>query len=339
MANPQYGGRNTLKISTVFLLILSIIVTGTVGFMLIEHWSILDSLYMTIITLSTVGFREIAPLSGFGQIWTIILIVFGLSIIGYAGISKISEFFLDFHFFRTQRTIRKINKMKNHYIICGFGRMGRVIAEEFANRNQNFVVIEQNPEIANILDDIGYLYIEGSAVEDDTLINAGVENAKGLISVLSTDAENLFVALSARTMNKDIIIVTRCSEPGTANKMKAAGANKVINPYETGGHKMAQMMLSPHVDDFIEIVSRRSKLDLAIDQIQIFEGSQVTGKALKDTVIRSEFNTIVTAILDNKNTMRFNPSSETVINPGDILICIGDRENLEALNKLASGQS
>lgn len=326
-----------MNISTVLILIFSVILMGTIGFMLIEQWAFLDSLYMTIITLSTVGFREIAPLSGLGKIWTIILIILGLSIIGYAGVSKISEYFLEFPFLRTQRTIRKIKKMKNHYIICGFGRMGRVIAEEFDSRNQTFVVVEQDQEIVNILAELGYTYIEGSAVEDETLRNAGVEKAKGLISVLSTDAENLFVSLSARTMNKEIIIVTRCSEPGTANKMKAAGANKVINPYETGGHKMAQMMLSPHVDDFIEIVSRRGKLDLAIDQIQIHAGANLVGKALKDTTIRSEYNTIVTAILDNNNEMHFNPSSETKINPGDILICIGDRDNLEELNNVAKG--
>jgi len=305
--------------------------------MLIEHWTFLDSLYMTIITLSTVGFREIAPLSGLGQIWTIILIILGLSIIGYAGVSKISEYFLEFPFLRTQRMIRKINKMKDHYIICGFGRMGRVIAEEFNSRNQTFVVVEQDPEIVNILAELGFTYIEGSAIEDETLRNAGVEKAKGLISVLSTDAENLFVSLSARTMNKEIIIVTRCSEPGTASKMKAAGANKVINPYETGGHKMAQMMLSPHVDDFIEIVSRRGKLDLAIDQIQVHTGANLVDKALKDTPIRSEYNTIVTAVLDNNNVMHFNPSSDRVIKPGDILICIGDRDNLEELNNVAKG--
>lgn len=336
---PIHRSPGTLNISTIFGMILLVILVGAIGFMIIEKWPFLDALYMTIITLSTVGFREIEPLSGAGQVWTIFLIIFGIGVLGYTGVSKLSQYVINFQFLRTQRTLRKIRTMKNHYIICGFGRMGRVIADEFAHRKQQFVVIEQNPEIVATLAELDYQYIEGSAVEDDTLKNAGLENARGLISVLSTDAENLFVALTARTINKEIIIVTRCSEPSTVNKMKAAGANKVINPYEIGGHKMAQMMLSPHVDDFIEIVSRRGTLDLAIDQIQVFEGSAIAGKPLKDSLIRSEYNTIVTAILDSNNKMHFNPSSESMIHPGDTLICIGDRENLEQLDQVARDTS
>jgi len=228
--------------------------------------------------------------------------------------------------------------MKGHYIICGYGRMGRVTAYEFKRRNQEVVVIDNDPEALNYLAEHGYTYIEGSAIDDETLKKAGIERARGLVAVLTTDADNLFVALSARQMNPEIFILTRCSEESTQKKMRAAGANKVVNPYEIGGHKMAQMMLSPHVDDFIEIVSGQRKLNLAIDQIRVDAQSDLAGKTLLQTPIRSVYDTIVTAILDSSNEMQFNPSSETVIQAGDILICIGDRDHLQQLGAIASGE-
>ena len=325
------------KIIRILSIIVGFLTIGTAGFVLIEDWSILNAFYMTIITLSTVGFREVDPLSPMGQVWTILLIIFGITLIGYTGVRQLSQYLVELQFLRKRKLIRKIRKMKDHFIICGFGRMGRVIAEEFRNRDQDVVVIENDPEMTEYLAEHGFVYIAESAIEDETLQKAKVENAKGLVAVLSTDADNLFVTLSARKLNPDLFILTRCSESGTQEKMRTAGANKVVNPYEIGGHKMAQMVLSPHVDDFIEIVSRQRKLNLAIDQIRVFEHSDLAGQTLMETPIRDEFDTIVTAILDSSNEMKFNPSSEVIIHPGDILICIGDRGNLEKLENLAQG--
>jgi len=330
--------RRGQNISRILLIFAGVISTGTIGFVILEHWRWLDALYMTIITLSTVGFREIGPLSPAGQIWTILLIVFGIGLIGYTGVSQLSHYLIDFPFLRSRTMIRKIKNMRDHYIICGFGRMGRVIADDFIHRKKETVIVENDPEIIAHLAEHGYTYIEGSSTEDETLQKAGIERAKGLVAVLSTDADNLFVTLSARKLNTDLFILTRCSEKSTQDKMRTAGANKVVNPYEIGGYKMAQMVLSPHVDDFIEIVSRQRKLNLAIDQIKVLENSELTGKALKDTPIRSKYDTIITAILDSSNEMKFNPSSETVIQAGDILICIGDRDNLEELDIIAKGR-
>ncbi len=328
--------RNIRRILIVFL---TLIISGTLGFTLIEGWTLLESFYMTIITLSTVGFREVKPLSPMGQAWTLVLIIFGISLLAYTGVSQVAQFLIEVPFWRNRTLLRRINAMKDHYIICGYGRMGRVIAAEFHRRHQDVVIIENNPDAVSTLAESGFTYIEGSAIEDAVLRKAGVERARGLVAVLATDADNLFVALSARQLNSDLFILTRCSEEGTQTKMRAAGVNKVVNPYEIGGHKMAQMMLSPHVDDFIEIVSRQKKLNLVIDQIRVYEQSELAGAALIDTPIRSRFDTIVTAILDSSNEMQFNPASDMVINAGDILICIGDRDNLEKLEAIASGKS
>ena len=328
--------RNIRRILIVFLLLITI---GTLGFAVFEGWTLLDSFYMTIITLSTVGFREINPLSPIGQIWTIILIIFGISLLAYTGVSQVAQFLIEVPFWRNRTLLRRINAMRNHYIICGYGRMGRVIASEFQRRNQDVVIIENNPDAVHSLTESGYTYIDGSAIEDEVLLKAGVERAKGLVAVLATDADNLFVALSARQLNPELFILTRCSEEGTQAKMQAAGVNKVVNPYEIGGHKMAQMMLSPHVDDFIEIVSRQKKLNLAIDQIRVYPSSELAETSLMDTPIRSRFDTIVTAILDSSNEMHFNPASDTIINGGDVLICIGDRDNLQKLEAIARGDS
>lgn len=336
MNQESTGTRQVLK---VIALIFLVIVVGTGGFMIIEDWGFFDALYMTIITLSTVGFREIGPLSTAGQLWTILIIILGIGTIGYAGISQISQYIIELPFLRNRKMIRKINKMKNHYIVCGFGRMGRVITEEFRRQDQDVVVIESDPDTVDYLAEHGYIYIEGSAVDDETLHKAKIEKAKALVAVLSTDADNLFVALSARKLNPELFILTRCTERSTQDKMRAAGANKVINPYEISGYKMSQMVLSPHVDDFIEIVSRQGKLNLGIDQIRVFEDSEFVGKALKDTTIRSEYDTIITAIQRGTDQMIFNPASGEEINAGDILICIGDRDNLELLEERARGLS
>jgi len=332
----QHGGENLKRILIIFA---SVIGIGTIGYSLIEGWNLLEALYMTVITLSTVGFREVGPLSPAGQVWTIVVIIVGVSTIAYTGVSQAAEFILEFRFWKNRKMIRRINAMKNHYIICGFGRMGRVIAGEFRERNREVVIIENEPEIVNDLSQQGYPYIDGSAIDDSNLEEAGIDRASGLVAVLSTDADNLFVALSARKLNPDLFILTRCTEERTQEKMLAAGANKVVNPYEIGGHKMALMMLSPHVDDFIEIVSRHSKINLAIEQIQIAEGSSIAGKQLIETPIRSRYDTIVTAILDKSNEMQFNPASNTIINADDILICIGDRDNLHKLEMVAKGES
>ena len=330
------GGR-IQDIGRILGIFAAIIIAGTLGYFFIEGWSLLDSLYMTIITLSTVGFREVAPLSPWGEFWTILVIIFGISIIAYTGASQVAKLLIELPFLRNRTALRKIRNMKDHYIICGFGRMGRVISAEFRRRHQEIVVIDNDPEALTYLAEHSYTYIDGSAIDDETLKKTGIERARGLVAVLRTDADNLFVALSARQMNPDIFILTRCSEEGTQKKMQAAGANKVVNPYEIGGHKMAQMMLSPHVDDFIEIVSGQRKLNLAIDQIRVTEKSDLAGKTLLETPIRSRFDTIVTAILDSSNEMKFNPASDTVIRAGDILICIGDRENLQTLSAIAGG--
>lgn len=335
--SDQEVGQRIQSVGRILLIIISIILAGTFGYAIIEGWSLLDSLYMTIITLSTVGFREIRPLSPLGEIWTILIIIFGISTIAYTGVSQVARFLIELPFLQNRTALRKIRDMKNHYIICGCGRMGRVIAAEFQRRDQDVVVIDNAPEALNYLAERDYTYLEGSAIDDETLKKAGVERAKGLVAVLTTDADNLFVALSARQMNPEIHILTRCSEEGTQKKMRAAGANKVINPYEISGHKMAQMMLSPHVDDFIEIVLGQRKLNLAIDQIRVDDQSELAGKTLLQTPIRSVYDTIVTAILASDNQMHFNPSSDAVIHVGDVLICIGDRDNLQQLNAIAQG--
>jgi voltage-gated potassium channel len=325
------------RLLPVILLVTFIISFGTAGYMLIERWSFLDSLYMTIITLSTVGFKEVGELSTGGRLFTIILIIGGVGTVLYA-LSAGARFLLEGELqaaFGRRRLEKKVRELKNHYIICGFGRMGKIIGKELKNKGVQFIAIEKNP-ISYEKEEV--LILEGDASQDDILKESGIERAKGLITVLPTDAENLYVVLSAKGLNPDLYIVARAGEEGSEKKLLRAGADRVISPYYIGGLRIAHTVLKPAVVDFIEFATKAGNIDLQMEEIPIPEGSGLIGLTLDQCGMGKELGLIVVAIKRATGEMRFNPTFRTIIKLGDTLIVLGEVSKLKILEERVIAQ-
>jgi voltage-gated potassium channel len=325
------------RLLPVILLVTFIISFGTAGYMLIERWSFLDSLYMTIITLSTVGFKEVGELSTGGRLFTIILIIGGVGTVLYA-LSAGARFLLEGELqaaFGRRRLEKKVRELKNHYIICGFGRMGKIIGKELKNKGVQFIAIEKNP-VSYEKEEV--LILEGDASQDDILKESGIERAKGLITVLPTDAENLYVVLSAKGLNPDLYIVARAGEEGSEKKLLRAGADRVISPYYIGGLRIAHTVLKPAVVDFIEFATKAGNIDLQMEEIPIPEGSGLIGLTLDQCGMGKELGLIVVAIKRATGEMRFNPTFRTIIKLGDTLIVLGEVSKLKILEERVMAQ-
>jgi len=321
------------KLEIGLILIFTIIMIGTFGYMLIEDWSFFDSFYMTIITISTTGFKELRPLSTPGMMLTVGLIITGVISIAYTG-GRGVQLLVESQILRRRRMSKNLEEISNHYIICGFGRMGKQIAEHLEENDLKFVVIENEPNNVVKLSELGYLFVEADATDDEALIKAGMEKARGLVAVLSTDAENVFTTLSARELNEKTFIVARAIDEGTEGKLKKAGADRVVKPYELGGNKMVQLLIRPGVTDFIEGVARKNEVDISLEQIVVCKGSKLVGLTLAESPIRSELNIIIIAIDKSGGKFVYNPQSSAKIEVGDKLIAIGQIENLNKLTVL-----
>jgi voltage-gated potassium channel len=234
-----------------------------------------------------------------------------------------------------RKLLKHIKKLTNHYIICGFGRIGEIIARQLKERKIPLVIIESNPELLSTLEESSYSFINGDASREEVLLEAGIERAKGLVAVVSSDANNVFITLTARSLNPNIFIVARGVEPGSEQKLIRAGADRVESPYELGGRKMAQTILRPNVTTFIELAMKED-VDLGMEEIIVTPTSALVGLALKDSGIRQQLNTIVVSIKRASGEMLFNPSPGTQIFAGDMLIALGMRNSLEALEKMAA---
>ncbi len=314
-------------------IILTIIIIGTVGYMLIEKWSFFDSFYMTIITISTTGFKEVKPLSTSGMVLTVGLIITGVLAIAYTG-SRGIQVLVESQILRRRRMAKRLSEISNHYIICGFGRMGKQIAEYLYDSNLDFVVIENEPNNVSKLTELNYPFVDADATDDDALKKAGIERAKGLVAVLSTDAENVFTTLSATELNDKTFIVARAIDEGTEGKLKKAGADRVVTPYELGGNRMVQLLLRPGVADFIEVIAKKQNVDISLEQIVVCKGSSLVGLTLAESPIRSELNIIIIGIDKSLGRFVYNPKSSTKIEVDDKLIAIGELENLTKLTSL-----
>lgn len=314
-------------------LIVAIITIGTIGYMIIEGWSFFDSFYMTIITISTTGFKELKPLSTPGMVLTEGLIITGVISLAYTG-GRGVQLLVESQILRRRIMSKKLDSISNHYIVCGFGRMGSQIAEHLLESNLSFVVIENESNNVAKLNELEYLFVDGDATDDLALLKAGVKRAKGLVAVLSTDAENVFTVLSARELKNDIFIVARAIDEGTGSKLKKAGADRVVKPYELGGNKMVQLLLRPAVTDFIEGIARKEEVDISLEEIIVCDGSKLKGLTLAQSPIRSELNIIIIAIDKSQGSFEYNPQSSTRIDVGDKLIAIGQVENLNKLTSL-----
>lgn len=313
------------------ILIVFIIAFGTLGYMLIEGWGFMDSLFMTVITITTVGYNEVHELTMSGEIFTIILSLSGVGIILYV-LSTEAKAVIEGELqdiLGRRRLESSIKKLKNHYVICGYGRMGKIVAAELKDKGVDFIVIDNNPDAFREVKNL--LYIEGDATRDECLLKAGVDRAKALVSVLSSDAENLFVVLSAREMNKDIFIVTRAIDESSHGKFNTAGADRVVSPYYTGGVRIANLILKPAVVDFLELATKGADVELKLEEIIVNEKSRYAGNTLEQCRIGKELGVIILAIKSKEGRIRFNPNAATVIEPGDTLIAIGEVAKLRKL--------
>jgi voltage-gated potassium channel len=322
-----------LKIALAMLL--GVIILGSLGYIIIEGWNLLDAVYMTIISITTTGYREVYPLSQFGKVFTLIIIVLGVVTIAYTG-GRLAQLFVESYLFRRRKMAKQLSALENHYIICGYGRMGRKICQELDENKSKFVVIEKDPAEIENLRTRDYLFVEGDATDDDILMQAGIKKARGMVAVLPTEAENVFTTLSSRALNPKIFIVARAVEEETESKLLKAGASRVVKPYEIGGHRMTQVLLRPGVVDFIDIIAREKRIDLHIEEIEVKEGSILVGQTLAQSPIRNKLNIIIVAIFQADGKVTYNPQSNTVIQKDNKLIVIGEEKNIQQLITMAA---
>ena len=319
-----------------FFILFAILTFGTLGYMIIEGSPLLDSLYMTLITITTVGYGEMIRLSPAGKIFTMGLILVGMGYVLYL-VSKITEAMVEGGLRRILGRInmqKKVAKLSGHYIVCGFGRIGKVICDSLKQDSRIFVVIEKDEHEVQRIAEFGFLVLQGDAANDEILLDAGVAQAKGLIAVVSSDAENVYIVLSARGLNPELFILARSSGiEGAETKLLRAGANKVISPYFIGGCRMAQLIVRPTVIDFVDLTVHGGELGLRLEELAVSGGSQYVDQALLESDIRKEFDLIVVAIKRDHGEMIFNPSPQTKILAGDTLVVLGEYENIKALEK------
>jgi voltage-gated potassium channel len=309
---------------------------GTLGYVLIEGWHWFDALYMTVMMITTVGYGEIRPMSTAGRAFTIFLTLGGVFTLFYAA-GEVIRFVVGGEIHTAlgkQRMEQNLAGLSNHVIVCGYGRMGRLVCREFQANNVPFVVVEENADSADFQTGPGLL-IDGDATSDEVLRRAGVVRARALVTVLGSDADNLYITMSARLLSEKLYIVARAEDERAEAKLQRAGANRVVAPYAIGGSRVANAVLRPSVVDFIELATRSEHMELQMEETRIAPGSRLAGQALKDSQIRQELGIIIVAIKHAAGTMLFNPPPDAVMQAGDTLITLGHRRQLTELERLA----
>jgi voltage-gated potassium channel len=331
----------TRKFFIAVLLTCFILSLGTAGYMLIEKWEVLDALYMTVITLTTVGYGEVHEISRVGRVFTVVLIFLGAGFLLYV-FGSITQFLVEGQIrviLGRRKLENQIKRLKDHYIVCGYGRIGRVLCKHLVQSKLDIVIIEKNRERVPILDEDGIPYIVGNATEEDNLLKAGVERAKVLATALATDADNVFLALRARQINPDIYVVSRASQNAAKKTLYAAGANVVVSPYDIGARRMAHGILRPTVIHFLELAFADQDTDIQIEELPVDAASALVGKSLQDSGIRKQLNLIIISIRKSDGAMLFNPEAGTTIDAGDTVIAIGKNEMLARLDRLLNPES
>ena len=319
------------------IILASIIATGTIGYMLIEGWSFVDAIYMTLITITTVGYGEVHPLTATGRIFSIFLIVGGVGGAVFV-LSAFVEYIVEGKLGTTlgRRQMKaKIAKLKEHFILCGYGRVGEEIARTFSEEDVPFVIIDSRPENIAIAEERGYLYLLGDATSDKLLIEAGIERARGLVAAVGSDVDNTYITLSARGLRPDLFIEARASSKETETKLKRAGANRVVSPNNIGARRMAMLALRPAVVDFIDTVIYRRGRELQMENIAVGSDSPLVGQSVE--AIRHRAKAAILAISKKGGKLLANPPSKEIIEAGDRLIIMGTKEQLTALECLCEG--
>ncbi len=324
------------KLRWSILLLTAIISFGTFSYHVVEGMPVFDSFYMTLITISTVGFAEIKPLTNAGRVVTIFIIITGTATLAYS-VGNLLRLFIEGELSKTfgrRKLERKIAALKDHYIICGYGRIGSLICRELKEHNIEFVVIENTPQRLEQLEREKFVYVPMDATSEEALFRSGIERAKGIVTAVQSDADNVFITLSARGIRHDIFILARASDEKSEEKLKRAGATKVITPYLIGGRRMAEMLIRPTVVDFVDIALMDKHLGLVMEEAHIRENSTLVGKTLVESNLRRDFGIIIVAIRKKTGVMIFNPTSGEQLNNGDIIVVLGKKEDVLRMNSI-----
>ena len=337
----SYEPRQSLRrVQSAGLALAVITVVGVLGYMSFEGWSFSDALYMTVITLTTVGYREVRELNTSGQLWTMLLLITGVGTLFYAAVSSV-ELVVEGTvrgYFGRRRVKAAIRKLSDHYILCGYGRVGRQVAHEFLADEVPFVIVDQDPEVLEECMAEGYLTLLGEAADDDVLAEAGVLNAGGLIAAVDSDADNVFVVLSARKLNPKLHIVARASSDETAAKLEIAGADRTLSPYAVGGRRLAALATQPLVVDFLDVVTHGEKgIEFRLEEFSVPEDSTIADRTIGELEIGERTGAIVLAFRTTEGNFDTTPSAEDRLHAGDTLIVLGSREQIGRLEKLMHG--
>lgn len=328
--------RQITPLRTAAALLVFTIALGIGGYMILEGWNLGDAVWMTIISISTVGFGEIRPLSAAGRVLTSLIIVSGLASVAFVG-GQVVQVIADRTSHRRIRTMRAISRMRDHTIVCGFGRMGREVCQNLADEGQSFVVVERDPVLEADLQALGYRYVIGDASEDAVLRDAGIDRARGLVAIVSSDAENVFATLTAKALNPALTVVARAVGEMTEHKLRTAGADRVIKPYELVSRRISQLVVRPAIVEFVDTIARSGDRDITLEEVQVAPASALVGRALRDSPIRSGLNIIVVAIRRSNGELAYNPGPDVEIDSGDALIAIGPPQDLVQLTRMCAG--
>jgi voltage-gated potassium channel len=321
------------KLRYSLVMLMAIVAFGTIGYYLFERMPIFDAFYMTIITISTVGFSEIVPLTNVGRSITVVIIILGISVGTYT-IGIIVQWLVGGELqkiFGRRKLQKQIAELKNHYIICGFGRIGHIICKELHEDSIQFVVIEQDPGIIEDIVSLKYLYLEMDATSEESLLEAGIMNARGLVTAVNSDANNVFITLTAKGLRPDIFILARASEEKNEQKLLKAGASRVVSPYQIGARRMAHVLKRPTVVDFLDIATMGNHLGLIMEEAEVGMSSGLIGKNLIESRLRQEFGVIIVAIKKVSGQMIFNPAPLETLEAGDVIVVIGQKEDLKRM--------
>ncbi len=321
------------------IMLVAVTVLGTAGYVVIEGWGMWDAFYMTIISVTTAGYREVHDMSVYGQAWTSVVLVVGVGTLFYTASLVMAEVVEGSFFQRIEqrRFNRMLEQLDNHFIICGYGRIGKVIADEFRRQAVPFAVVDRDPSRVHEAMEMGGLAVAADASREDVLKRVGIDRARGLIAAVGTEAENVYTVLTARVLRKDLYIIARIENPDAEGKLRAAGADRVLSPYKLGGIQIAATALRPAVVDFMRLATSSEHLELAAEQIEVANGSPFVGRSIKDANLRQEFGVIVVAIKRKAGHMEFNPPPEAVLADNDQLVVLGNADQLKSLESKANG--
>lgn len=323
------------KLLWAFLVPPTVVALGTVGFMLVEGWSFGDALYMTVITVWTVGFTEVHRLSEAGRALTISLILVGVGSLAFAG-GRAIEFMVEGQLrgvLEERRMKREVAAMEDHSVIAGLGRVGFAVARTLAERGAAFVVIDRDGDVLGKAQELGWLHVQGDATEQDVLVEAGVERARSLICAMDTDADNTFVVLTAKTINPAIFVVARTTTESAEDKLRRAGADRVITPSVIGGRRLATMVLNPVVSDYLDLVSHTGGLEFRLEELEVRAGCELDGSTVGEAHVRDRTGAYILALASG-GRIASSVSPQTRLSAGDRLIALGTSAQLEALARL-----